>query len=280
MTTRSVHEETVRIVDSQMRDIEVQMKALDDFVTRARSQNAQHHDSHVKSLSGLSSTVKSSYSNIGSHFNSTYERVRDLGDEMSTKTTVLQESLIPLETILRQPLAELRSNISNAALHEYQPTGETPQKIQYQYPTELPRTAAHETLLASLRRPLGFASPTKTVIPVIFNDALAVGSEEVTTPSDGGDRKPIGLREIDVNINAGSLSSELQNAQSGVSDSVKPHSNDNGSLSQIPSFKRSTSAIGKLPLPKSSKNAVVALEGRENVLFSQSTGRRRSPRNG
>src|SRR5271168_5129617 len=174
VTTRSVHDETIRIVDAQMKDMETQMKALDDFVTRARSQNTQHHDSHAQSLQGLSTIVKSSYANINSHFTSTYERVRDLGVEMLTKTDSLQETLTPLDSILRQPLAELRSSISNTALQEYQPTGETPQKVQYQYPTELPHTEAHETLLAALRRPSATTnnttSPTKTMIPVIFND--------------------------------------------------------------------------------------------------------------
>jgi len=254
------------------------MQALDDFVTRARSQNAQHHDSHTKSLEGLSGTVKSSYSSIGLHFTSTFERVRDLGSEMTTKTATLQESLTPLESILRQPLAELRSNIPNTVIQEYEPTGETPQKVQYQYPTELPRTEAHETLLAALRRPLS-ASPTKTMIPVIFNDAPMDGSDEVTTPLSEGDRKPTGgLREIDVNI-AGLLSSELQNEQNAALGTAKLHSKGEGPLPQIPSFKSSTSGIRKLPQPKSAKKAVVALEGRENVqLFSQSTGRRRSPR--
>lgn len=260
------------------------MKALDDFVTRARSQNAQHHDSHVKSLEGLSATVKSSYSNIGSHFTSTYERVRELGEEMSTKTGSLQESLSPLNSILRQPLAELRSNITNTVLREYQPTGETPQKIQYQYPIDLPRTENHETLLAALRRPVNI-SPSKTMVPVIFNDAPIVGSDEVTTPCEEGNRKPTGgLREIDVNINAGSLNSEHPNGQKGVLGSVRPHSSGEttGPLPQIPSFKRSVTGTGKLPMPKSAKKVVVALEGRENqnALFAQSTGRRRSPRTG
>jgi kinesin family protein 11 len=262
-----------------MKDISRQMQALDDFVTRARSQNAQHHDSHTKSLEGLSGTVISSYSNIGSHFTSTYERVRDLGDDMSMKATSLQESLTPLESILRQPLAELRSNISSTLLQEYQPTGETPQKIQYQYPTNLPRTEAHATLLAALRRPLS-TSPTKTMIPVVFNDNDSrAGGTEVTPPSTETERKPTGgLREIDVNIHGGAHNADLlqQNGSSA------PGSANSDSQPHIPAFKRSTSATGKLPLPKSAKKAVIAMEGRENsiVLFSQSTGRRRSPRTG
>jgi len=253
------------------------MQALDDFVTRARSQNAQHHDSHVISVDGLSTTVKSSYSNIGSHFNSTFERVRDLGDEMSAKTNSLQESLTPLDSILRQPLAELRENVTNTRLQEYQSTGETPQKTQYQYPTELPRTDSHDTLLAALRRPQ-MTSPTKASVPVIFNDAPASSNEVIVlTPStDVVERKPTGgLREIDINI-AGSLSSEhLQQSVSGAASGVAKYE----PLPQIPTLKRSIS--GKIPHPKSAKTAsVVALEGRENnvQLFSQSTGRRRSPR--
>jgi len=255
------------------------MQALDDFVTRAQSQNGERHDSYIASFEGLSKAVKSSYFNIGSHFNSSYQRIRHLGDEMSTKTSSLQESLTPLDSILRQPLAELRSNISSTILQEYRPTGETPQKMQYQYTMELPRTESRDTLLAALRRPTT-ASPTKSMIPVIFNDAQSIRSDEVIvlTPSTDGEYKPTGgLREINVNISAGSLNSEhLQNVSDAVSDAVRCEP-----LPEIPSFKRSIS--GKLTLPKSTKKSnVVVLEGRENStqLFSQSAGRRRSPRTG
>lgn len=276
------------------------MKALDDFVTRARSQNSQHHDSHAASLQGLSNTVKSSYSNIGSHFTFTYERVRDLGNEMSTQTASLQESLAPLDSVLRQPLAELRENISRTTIQEYRPTGETPQKIQYQYPTELPRTEAHETILATLHRPTSSSSPSKhtTMIPVVFNDGPG---DEVATHSEfheRGRRRTGGLREIDANIiNAGLPHSDFHNPSIPSSGKgVRPgtsggdHQKENNALPQIPSFKRSMS--GKLPLAvqKSGgkRNTVAASESRENVnpglgqaAFSQSVGgRRRSPRTG
>jgi kinesin family protein 11 len=109
-----------------------------------------------------------------------------------------------------------------------------------------------------------------------------VESDQVTTPSEEGTgAKPTGLREIDVNV-AGLLS-DHPNAQNGASGLVRPTSaSEREPLSQIPSFKRSQSATGKLPLPKSAKKSVVQLEGRENdkALFAQSTGRRRSPRTG
>jgi kinesin family protein 11 len=283
-STKSVHDETVRIVDAQMKDIEIQMRALDDFVTRARSQNAQHHDSHVVSLDNLSGTVKKSYSNIGTHFTFIYERVRDLGEEMSAKTTSLQDALAPLDENLREPLANLRSNITSTTLQEYQPTGETPQKVQYQYPTHLPRTEPHENLLAALRRPMSTQnshSPSKstTTIPVIFNDGPSSDpprdfSRSLAFASPDVEKRPMtigGLREIDANISATSLPART---------------NDENALPQIPSFKRSVTAGGKLPVLRSGKKSVVApLEGRENVNLSASLssgreGRRRSPRTG
>ena len=92
-TTKSVHEETIRIVDAQMKDMATQMQALDDFVTRARKQNERHHNTHVGSLKGLASTVRQSYSSIGDHFVSTYDRVRHIGQDISTQSTALQASL-------------------------------------------------------------------------------------------------------------------------------------------------------------------------------------------
>lgn len=270
----------MRIVDNQMKNVGIQMQALDDFVARARLQNAQHHDIHGKSLNGLLTTVRSSYGNISDHFTSSYERVRDLGAEMSEKTDTLSETLSQVDNSLRQPLAELRSTIVMTTLQEYIPTGETPQKVQYQYPTELPRTEPHETLLAALRRPKSASfssSPTKT-IPVIFNDtpvqsptdhSVTSAFASVQTPSGGG------LREIDANINAGSLTFGAESIASISSNEV---------TGKIPLLKRSVTGSGIKPPQKGLKKPVViALEGRENTMvpsFGQSMGRRRSPRTG
>jgi kinesin family member 11 len=276
----------VRIVDEQMKDVETQMQALDDFVTRARSQNAQHHDNHAQSLQSLSTTVKSSYDNIGSHFNTTYERVRDLGDEMSIKTNLLQETLAPLDSVLRQPLADLRSNIETAEFQEYNPTGATPQKVQYQFPTELPKTDAHDQLLAALRRPMNTDSKShskSTTIPVVFNDAVeGVVTENTTLPligldlsasmSEGRRATSGGLREVDLNVTSRSLNIDLQSSMVSLSDVSK----DTREL-----FRKSVTGAGKLPVLKSKKStsSILPAEGRENVnILAQSTGRRRSPR--
>lgn len=292
-STRSVHEETVRIVDLQMTDISIQMQALDDFVTRARSQNAQHNDSHLESLRGLSAHVRSSYSNIGAHFASSYERIHSLGEEMAAKTALIENSLEPLDATINQPLAELRSIVLNTALQEYQPTGDTPQKVLYQYPMELPRTEAHDTLLAVLRQPTNTSPSKTTTIPVIFNDGPDERDEDSMAVEEDERRiapapaPTLGLREIDININAGSpLTKEGAETVKASQQQIQSAHPGKDSLGRIPSFKRSGS-VGRTGMPRSARKTatipVVALEGRENAVvaaFSQSagSGRRRSPR--
>ncbi|KAI9833904.1 MAG: hypothetical protein M1819_003413 [Sarea resinae] len=151
--TKAVHQETIRIVDNQMEDITTQMAALDEFVARARAQNGLHHKSHVSSLANLGINVRASYDSIGAHFTTTYDRIREVGTDVAAKTAAMSATLPPLDTNVREPLEGLRRTILNTRLEEYEPTGDTPQKIQYRYPTTLPRTETHELLLSKLRNP-------------------------------------------------------------------------------------------------------------------------------
>ena len=139
-TAKSVHAETVRVVDEQVEDLDTQMEALDDFVSRAKSENATHHESHSQSVKTVSATVEQSFSNISGHFKTTFDRVKNLGEEMELDINDLRDGMEPLDSQLCQPLANLRDGVAGTALHEYQPTGETPQKQMYHYPTALPRT--------------------------------------------------------------------------------------------------------------------------------------------
>ncbi|TQV96224.1 kinesin family protein (BimC) [Cordyceps javanica] len=139
-TAHSVHAETVRVVDEQVEDLGSKMHALDDFVTHARTENTTHHESHGQLVQSLSNTVEQSFGNISSHFKSTFDRVKNVGEEMELDTNDMREAVEPLNSQLCQPLANLREGISSTTLQEYQPTGDTPQKAVYQYPTVLPRT--------------------------------------------------------------------------------------------------------------------------------------------
>lgn len=278
-TTKSVHEETIRIVDAQMKDMATQMQALDDFVTRARSQNERHHNTHVESLGGLASTARQSYSSIGDHFVSTYDRVRDIGNDVSNQTTALQAALPPLSSIIQQPLADLRSNITSAPLKEYVPTGETPRKTQYQYPATLPRTQSHDKLLGeaaptSPRRIASALSPTKSPSKaVVYTDAPITDADP---PSPSKEANPTSLREVSLNVKASLIRNH--------SDSSAPTLSTNGKTDPDavgmgpPPLKRQATMDSKLPTKfrggKPGVTGIVSLEGRENLGASLGTGRR------
>jgi kinesin family protein 11 len=231
-----VHAETVRVVEEQIQDLDVQMQDLDEFVARAKSHNAGHHERHAESVQKLSTTVKRSFANISDHFKETFGRVQALGAEMDADADALRDALAPLDEKVCQPLAELREDVQNTQLREYVPTGQTPEKVHYQYPTELPRTAAHADLLASMQdsepdhdpAPAPALSPTPcrpagpVVLPDIDMTPVRSPSRPASTDSQhhqqqqsGGDgsvgsgssksRLSMSLREVNPNLTAGSL---------------------------------------------------------------------------
>ncbi|CAK1354556.1 unnamed protein product [Cercospora beticola] len=152
-TTKAVHGETVRIVNGQMAQMDNQLVALDEIVSRVRAQNEEHHDAHTASLGQLASNVQESYRNIGEHFETSYNRTQALDIDMQDRAEVLVQTLPALaeEGEVRQALRSLREENSSAQLAEYSITGETPARMQYMYPTTLPRTESHETLLNRMR---------------------------------------------------------------------------------------------------------------------------------
>ncbi|KAL8900219.1 MAG: hypothetical protein Q9207_005799 [Kuettlingeria erythrocarpa] len=273
-TTKSVHEETIRIVDAQMKDMATQMQALDDFVTRARSENERHHATHVSSLQSLSSTVNESYSSIGGHFTASYDRVKNIGDGISEQSKALQDTLPPLSQHVRQPLSDLRSSIANTTLKEYVPTGETPQKTQYNFPTTLPRTEPHEKLISNLFSSSSASTSARNIPPspsksIVYNDSSA--SEELTTtPALDESSRPAtasGLREISLNISSNIPTRHSDsNSITHKPAAEVPRAND---ISMAPPpLKRQATLDCKLPQKSLGKGnagqGVVRLEGREN----------------
>lgn len=305
-TTKSVHAETVRVVEEQIADLDTQMRDLDEFVTRAKASNADHLEAHKTSVDTLSSTVESSFTSISAHFTSTFDRVRALGDEMDTDTATLTTSLEPLSQTICQPLTALREDITSTTLHEYEPTGQTPQRLSYTYPTTLPRTQPPEVLLAGMEDDISHLvpptpsrpsnpppttslspehssslSPLPTVttkqIPTVFHD---------TTPLDldlDTDMPPLQatrsrsstagtLREVNPNLTTGNIVFDA-----GASIAEKENHT-------LPLFKKSrttrTTAAGMTKKTGGKGMMELGVDQRENVppVVSGPGGKRKSPR--
>lgn len=243
-TTNAVHRETVRIIDGQMAQMDGQLVALDDIISRVREQNEEHHKAHATSLEQLASNVQESYESIGKHFETSYNRTQTLEKDMRERTLNLRETTTELEQDgeIRQHLHSLRDQLSSTKIEEYASTGETPAKTQYSYPTTLPRTETHEVLLDRMRGGTGQqqqqsalpkspkkspkkispsklrSSPTKApsspTKPLIFADTPPTlnlpplpASDPVSRPQTASSQQS--LRELDVNVAAGGLAATL-----------------------------------------------------------------------
>ncbi|KAM0503916.1 Kinesin- protein 11 [Verticillium nonalfalfae] len=299
-TTKSVNAETMRVVDEQLENLDVQMKALDDFVTHARDENASHHEKHAESVQKLSETVGQSFEEIASHCATTFDRVQDLGSKLATQTEEARQGLAPIGDDICQPLAALRDEIASTVIQEYQPTGDTPMKMHYQFPTDLPKTKAHEKLLNDLHGVS--ASPSKSsTIPTVFADdddepdllassprqtrASTMPSISENAPTNHTVPFSMSLREVNPNLTqtnlttAGSLLFDPAAGAAAMKEAAAADGGDaaTGLLPFKYSTSRQQSKIGR-------KTVAVPLEGRENVplpvaAFSQSLGpRRKSPR--
>lgn len=289
-------------MDAQMKQMDVQLQALDDILARVKTQNGLHHEAHVQSLASLAETVRQSYSNIGTHFVDSSARAQHLQQDVSKQSSALAECLLPLQTNVHAPLADLRTKIEDTKVAEYKPTGATPHKLQYQVPSDLPRTAEHEVILAKYRNqgpsPTPGATPRSTPSKSsIFTDAadvvnLSTESAQSTPAPPDLKRKSSrpnsalgGLKEVDVNVAAsgvpGGSNSETSRTTKEPSQQRPLKRQNTGTMRMLNTagadsrdFSASMGPGSKLP-----KKAIA--EGRENIPFGASVGPRegRSLRN-
>ncbi|KAG5918731.1 hypothetical protein E4U42_006758 [Claviceps africana] len=270
---KSIHAETARVAEEQTGDLDSQMEALDDFVSRAKLENASHHESHSQSLQSLSNAVEQSFGNMSAHFKTSLERVKNLGEGMELDTNDLNDGLEPLESQLCQPLANLREGIAATSLQEYQPTGETPQKATYHYPTKLPRTQPHEVIVSRLEEDSASVSLLAGDDSMDSSAVLLLEADPKSSPvTKRQSSASISLREVNPNVSSTGLST-------GGAAAFDPRASTTSMPPEhtMPSFKKPTSR-----LTRGVARPPAGMEGRENMLLASfepgGLSRRKSPR--
>lgn len=128
----------------------MKMRDLDGLVTRATTRNDQHLSEHTLSLNEMAETVTTTFTNISAHAQETMDRSETFVSQTEAELNSQRSSLQPIHETLCQPLNDLQTLVTGTALSEYVPTGATPQKNHYKYPSELPRTAPRQILISSL----------------------------------------------------------------------------------------------------------------------------------
>ncbi|KAF2863338.1 kinesin-domain-containing protein [Piedraia hortae CBS 480.64] len=287
-TANAVHGETVKIVNNQMQQMDQQLVALDRILAKVRTQNEEHHVAHTSSLRKLAADVEESYQSIGNHLVESYQRTKAVGNDLQEQTDHLSSTLPVMgeDGDVRHALRLLRDKVQAGQITEYEATGETPIKMQYDYQTVLPRTEAHETLLDRLRNESRQLSdspgePVKTTSmssPAKSSGKTAVFTDE--QPPQPPLPRPAGtsgLRELDTNVPSSSHAPPPMEA-SEAGDVVKALPNLDGSEVKRSKLKRqyasslgpSQHADGKLPCKRTLRSTVAGTgEGRENIPLPQ-----------
>ena len=240
-TTQSIHNETIRVVDAQMKEMATQMQALDAFVTRARLQNESHHTLHVKSLQSLGCSVADSSFSTRSQLEASQTRAQNLQKDWLSQHAELENALPPLDHSIRNPLSELRDTIRSTPFVDYTSTGETPQKQAYTYPTALPQTAPHAKLLSKNKSPFKSASPSKSSIRSnqVGYDSAPVSPSKAPVYTD---TPPSTLK-----------TAQTRTAQELVNQQQRPLSAD--SLREIPANVLFSQSVSSLPLKPQESSA-------------------------
>lgn len=152
------------------------------------------------------------------------------GTDNAARLAGLHDALDPLTDEVHQSLDRLRTDLQSAQLQDYTHTGETPQKKEWTYPTTLPQTEDHASMLAKIRGlpdpkapaianpartpgrpPRKVASPRKMHSPSkppspskskIYTDVVGVGDGNAHGHSATGVTPGVGagLKEVDLNI--------------------------------------------------------------------------------
>ncbi|EEP77526.1 hypothetical protein UREG_02375 [Uncinocarpus reesii 1704] len=296
-STSAVHAETVRIVEDQKKDMQVQMQALDEFVTHARCQNDEYHSSNLEILDSFALNVRGAHGEIGDHLEKLQSSAEEFLSTVSGDHKEIETIVSNLTADVRNPLSELQNNIQDARMTEYSPTGSTPEKVQYNFSVTLPRTDSHDRLIRRLR---GVKSPVKSPkkspikrAPVTLVSLSSPIGPGPLSPSKGlvyhdedglveSPSKPCstssGLREVDVNI------SRLPTSNVTPKDAFGTHEQLDGLCKdmQPPSKRRLSASFAAkanltgeskmmIPTKTTRRNATtvgpgVAFEGRENLL--------------
>lgn len=212
-STKAVHSETVDIVKAQVAAMTTQMAALDEFVVRAKQSNTTHHDQQLSSLEAMTLQLKSSLEAVQNRLGHNSTETFNIG--IKAHLDELSSTFADVEDKVRVPLQQLQDTLQATNLAAYIPTGLTPQKRDWVYPTELPRTLASTTPKTSPVK----ASPKKC------SPRKRAQSQSPRKPSprkmmcvrpDSPRVMPVQLRELDGNVRVGPVARDVHGDKENV----------------------------------------------------------------
>ncbi|KAK9457402.1 P-loop containing nucleoside triphosphate hydrolase protein [Dipodascopsis uninucleata] len=147
-STKSIHSESIKIVNSQKENLNSQMKSLDEFVMHARAQNEKHYEAYSVASREIDQMVKNG-------FNSANGSINDVGRDLhlySNEAIKLYESAKHDTNVHKdqgsKDFTALRERVLNIKMSQSMSTGNTPRKTRVlNIPNELPRTRPRNSVI-------------------------------------------------------------------------------------------------------------------------------------
>lgn len=167
-TTKSIHAQTVKLVEEQTESVGVQLWELEEFVNRARAQNQRIHTDSKESITRLFDGGCESIEQFASLIKGFHDEVGSF-EEVVTMATIGLEKFDEFGTNTRQRLSQLRTKVESEPLKECLPTGQTPRKRKFTFPATLPSTGAADDVVARARG-------------TFYSKRPALGEKEVNSP--------------------------------------------------------------------------------------------------
>jgi len=257
-STQAVHKETVKIVEAQVAAMATQMAALDEFVTRARRQNNTHHAEHISSLEEMCARVRTSFKDVQDRLAKPQTEI--FSTSIKAQLEEVASALVDIQDKAREPLNRLREELGDQEMADYNPTGQTPQKREWQYPTDLPRTiplpasntpktisraasTSSRTPGRSSRKNISpRRSPKKQIVRADTPPTAALINVQPASKIEADTKPTTSLKDLDVNVVPSTTSS---------ASSRPPSSHTNEPLNKV-----SFSSITSTPSDNSTTNSV------------------------
>lgn len=206
----------VQVVEENLTDV---LDRADDLHTLTGNARTLHHGNNTEATEQRRTLVESvadSYQRALKRIVENSTRARDLHSAMSNDVELLTSSIPTLEEDVHQPLERLRTDVTARCLEEYMPTGQTPRKTSYQFPTALPQTDSRENVLAAFKERGRLRTPRlqrrsskkppqqQQILANPDNaDAMIIDSDENEIDRSENNITSHSLREVDVNVSAG-----------------------------------------------------------------------------
>ena len=134
----------IEAANTQIGNIDARVETLADLAGEAQTANDEHYQAEADRRSNLVSSVAGNYQCVVERLTENSVQLQEVNLDLAKNAHSILDSFSMLEAGVHDPLEDLRAKTAAEEMEACAPTGQTPQRTAYQYPTRLPATDARD----------------------------------------------------------------------------------------------------------------------------------------